>query len=422
MTTRFDVAVVGAGPAGAAAAILLARAGWSVALVERQAFPRRKVCGECIAASNLALLDALGVGAAVEARAGAELRRVALMRGDETIVAALPAGAGAHRWGRAIGREHLDTWLADAAQAAGATRFQPWALEAIGGRAGDFALKIRPIAGPGVEIEFVAGVVVAAHGSWEPLPCERQARRQARAGSDLFAFKANFHAAAIASDLLPVLSFASGYGGMVVADDGIATLAGCIRDDRLQALRADRPGMRAGDVFEAMLRRECRGVAVALEGATREGPWLASGPLRPGVRLRRGPGRGRDQVEDGFFRIGNAAGEAHPIVGEGISMALQSAFVLAALIGPERARLVGAATAREAQRRALAAYEAIWRRRFTRRLRVAAAFAHVAMRPALARVAWPLVRRWPGVLTLGARLSDKTRCAPEATRLVGDAA
>ena len=422
MTSRFDVAVVGAGPAGAAAAILLARAGWSVALVERQAFPRRKVCGECIAASNLALLDALGVGAAVEARAGAELRRVALMRGDETIVAALPAGAGAHRWGRAIGREHLDTWLADAAQAAGATRFQPWALEAIGGCAGDFALKIRPIAGPGVEIELVAGVVVAAHGSWEPLPCERQARRQARAGSDLFAFKANFRAAAIAPDLLPVLSFASGYGGMVVADDGIATLAGCIRDDRLQALRADRPGMRAGDVFEAMLRRECRGVAVALEGATREGPWLASGPLRPGVRLGRGPGQGQDKVEDGFFRIGNAAGEAHPIVGEGISMALQSAFVLAALIGPERARLVGTATAREAQRRALAAYEAIWRRRFTRRLRVAAAFAHVAMRPALARVAWPLARRWPGVLTLGARLSDKTRCAPEATRLVGDAA
>ena len=131
-----------------------------------------------------------------------------------------------------------------------------------------------------------------------------------------------------------------------------------------------------------MLRRECGGVAAALDGATREGPWLASGPLRPGVRL----GRRRGDGDDGVFRIGNAAGEAHPIVGEGISMALQSAFVLAALIGPARAALVGAATADEAQRRALAAYEAIWRRRFTRRLRVAAAFAHVAMRPALARV------------------------------------
>jgi len=122
VTTRFDVAIVGAGPAGATAAILLARAGWSVALIERQVFPRRKVCGECIAASNIALLDALGIGAEVEAHAGAELRRVALMRGEETIVATLPPGEGAHRWGRAIGREHLDTWLADAAEAAGATR------------------------------------------------------------------------------------------------------------------------------------------------------------------------------------------------------------------------------------------------------------------------------------------------------------
>ncbi|MGZ5657902.1 MAG: NAD(P)/FAD-dependent oxidoreductase, partial [Caldimonas sp.] len=66
MSTRFDAVVVGAGPAGSAAATLLARAGWSVALVERQRFPRRKVCGECIAASNLPLLDALGVGAEVE--------------------------------------------------------------------------------------------------------------------------------------------------------------------------------------------------------------------------------------------------------------------------------------------------------------------------------------------------------------------
>ena len=69
--------------------------------------------------------------------------------------------------------------------------------------------------------------------------------------------------------------------------------------------------------------------------------------------------------------------------------------------------------------RALAAYETLWRRRFARRLHVAAAFAHIAMRPALARAAWPLARRWPGVLTEGARLSGKTRCAPEAARLVG---
>jgi heterodisulfide reductase subunit A-like polyferredoxin len=62
MRSVFDAVIVGAGPAGSSAAILLARAGWSVALVEKQRFPRRKVCGECIAASNLSLLDALGIG------------------------------------------------------------------------------------------------------------------------------------------------------------------------------------------------------------------------------------------------------------------------------------------------------------------------------------------------------------------------
>ena len=51
--TKFDAVIVGAGLAGSAAAIQLARAGWSVALIERQRFPRRKVCGECVAASNL---------------------------------------------------------------------------------------------------------------------------------------------------------------------------------------------------------------------------------------------------------------------------------------------------------------------------------------------------------------------------------
>ena len=205
-----------------------------------------------------------------------------------------------------------------------------------------------------------------------------------------------------------MLSFAGGYGGMVVADDGIATLAGCIREDRLGRDREARPGERAGDVFEAILRRECAGVAAALRGAEREGPWLATGPIRPGVRLGQG---------DGIFRVGNAAGEAHPIVGEGISMALQSAFVLAALLGPERQALVASDSAAAAQSRLLREYEARWRQRFAQRLRIAAAFAHLAMRPWAARAAWPIVRAWPGLLTRGARWSGKTRAAPEALRL-----
>ena len=406
---RFDAAIVGAGPAGSAAAILLARAGWHVALVERQRFPRRKVCGECIAATNLPLLDALGVGDAVRSRAGAELRRVALWRGRRSVIAALPpAEDGAQPFGRALGREHLDTLLVERARVCGVTVFQPWALQRLEGEPGRFVFDLRRPGDDGARMELEAPVAIAAHGSWEPLPSERESLRAARRRSDLFAFKANFRGAALDPDLLPVLSFAGGYGGMVIADDGLATLACCVREDRLERERSVAGAQRAGDVVEAMLRRECGGVAAALSSAVREGVWLSTGPLRPGVRLGAG---------DGVFRIGNAAGEAHPIVGEGISMALQSAFVLASVLGPARAQRVTLGAEPAEQEPVMGAYEALWRASFAQRLRLAAAFAHVAMRPAAAAAFWPLLQRWPGVLAMGARWSGKTRCVVPAIGL-----
>jgi len=57
-----DAIVIGGGPAGTTVALLLARAGWSVALVERKSFPRRKVCGEYLSATNLPLFDHLATG------------------------------------------------------------------------------------------------------------------------------------------------------------------------------------------------------------------------------------------------------------------------------------------------------------------------------------------------------------------------
>src|SRR4029453_710516 len=100
--TSYHAIIVGAGPAGSTAAILLASAGWSVALIEKQAFPRRKVCGACIGASNLPLLATLGVGDTFGKLAGPELRKVAVYCGERVVHAPLPAVPNAsHPWGRA---------------------------------------------------------------------------------------------------------------------------------------------------------------------------------------------------------------------------------------------------------------------------------------------------------------------------------
>lgn len=61
----WDALVIGAGPAGALAARQLAQAGVRVLLVERNAFPRWKVCSACLNGQALSVLDAIGLEALV---------------------------------------------------------------------------------------------------------------------------------------------------------------------------------------------------------------------------------------------------------------------------------------------------------------------------------------------------------------------
>ncbi len=120
MDTAFDVAVVGAGPAGSMAAWGLARAGMSVALLDRATFPRDKVCGDALlpdavqALEEAGLLEtirreALAVGGAVFRSPGGHMLRV----GGDFLT---------------IRRERLDAMLVEAAGAAGARFFPGFAV------------------------------------------------------------------------------------------------------------------------------------------------------------------------------------------------------------------------------------------------------------------------------------------------------
>ena len=395
-----DAVVVGAGPAGAASAILLAAAGWRVVLVEQHPYPRQKVCGECLTPAGLALLHDLGVGERVLERAGPELTHVGWMSQRPTLIAALPPCTdGPHRYGRALGRDTLDSLLLARAAALGVEVMQPARVRRVAAIAGGFRSDIqwtRHGRARGAESIVHSRYVIDAHGSWEPAPAGAPAARTAQRGSDLFGFKASFDDARLAPGLLPVLSFDGGYGGIVVAESGRLTLAGCIRRDTLQAWRAQRrSGLPAGLAMEEYLRASCRGIRDALEGARRRDAWLTVGPLRPGIRAT---------PDTGPFLVGNAAGELHPLIGEGMSMALQSAFLLTHLLTRHGAGDDG--TQKAGLRRA---YNHAWRQLFMPKMRVAAAYAHLAMHPAAARPAGLLLQRFPRVLTTAARWAGKSR-------------
>ena len=332
------------------------------------------------------------------------------MAGDTTLTAPMPAlPEGPHRFGRALGREHLDTMLAGRARVIGATLLQPCSVRAVAGTHGDWRCEVVPAeaTGPSDGARLLrAPVLVSAQGSWEPQPKGLQeacsgidADRPKRAG-DLFAFKSSWREAQLAPGLLPVLSFPGGYGGIVLGDHGIVTLACCIRRDALQAVRRAAPGLSAAEAVDAHLRDACAGVADALRGARRSAAWLSVGPIRPGIRIGRQP--------DAPLAIGNAAGETHPIIGEGISMAMQSAFMLAERLLADDGRPLRDASAL----RAIAIGHAdAWRSAFAPRLRLAAVLSHLAMRPWLARPLLPLLRSRPALMTLAAQVAGKARCA-----------
>ncbi|MER8763692.1 MULTISPECIES: FAD-dependent monooxygenase [unclassified Mesorhizobium] len=396
-----DAIIIGAGPAGTSVALTLVRRGWAVAIVEKSAFPRRKVCGEYISASNLALLDRLEIGDAWRTNAGPEIRRVGLFSGETCVEAAMPrAGAGPRAkdsFGRALGRDILDSLLLQAARSAGVEIFQPCravAIEPDGGmqrvriQAGDEAAILR------------APVIVAAHGSWEPGPLPSQLAKANRP-SDLLGFKAHFTGSSLPPDLMPLLAFPGGYGGMVSADHGRLSISSCIRRDMLARLRKQygpkqRSHVSAADAVSRHLVDSCRGVRNALEPALLDGPWLAAGPIRPGIR---------SCYEEDIFRVGNAAGESHPVIAEGISMALQSGWLLAC-------ELACAPSGRAGREAAARRYEAAWKRLFSTRVYAAAAVAGIALRPGSATLMAAIVRNFPQTLTLGAQLSGKTKPVP----------
>lgn len=385
-----DAIIIGGGPAGSSTAIALAQSGWSVALVEKAAFPRRKVCGEFMSGTSLALLDRLGVGEQWRSEAGPEIRRVGFFSGDVSAEAPMPAAGTIP--GRALGRDRLDTILLLAAKQAGVEIHQPCKALAIGR---DHDLQRVTVESGKQELMLGAPIVVAAHGSWEPGNLPSQIERTSKS-SDLFGFKAHFTGATLAPDLMPLLIFPGGYGGMVTADCGRVSISCCIRRDVLSTLRQQFGNIAAAEALSRHVLASCRGVKAVLADAELDGAWLSAGPIQPGIRAC---------YDRDIFRVGNIAGESHPVIAEGISMALQSGWLLAR-------ELIAAGRGCNSSEAIGDRYQKAWRRQFSTRVRAASAIARIALWPGGQAAMRAVIRNFPAALTIGAELSGKTREMP----------
>jgi geranylgeranyl reductase family protein len=156
-----DVVVVGAGPAGTAAAITAVRAGRSVVVVDKARFPRDKCCGDGLTVAALRLLEQLGLDpAAVASWTPVDAAIVSGPSGRE-VTFPLPERDGL--FAVTARRVDLDAALVDVARSAGATVLEDWAVAALHQHHDH------------VELSSAGGMVVrarhvvAADGMWSPV-------------------------------------------------------------------------------------------------------------------------------------------------------------------------------------------------------------------------------------------------------------
>jgi menaquinone-9 beta-reductase len=127
-SSRYDVIVVGGGPAGSIAALTLARDGVRVALVDKATFPRDKACGDIVGPRGLQILTDLGI----PQPKGRPVGKICVV-GPTGRRAQLPCGEGLTYpdHGMAVTRTVFDSMLHDAAVAAGADPMHGRAVEPL---------------------------------------------------------------------------------------------------------------------------------------------------------------------------------------------------------------------------------------------------------------------------------------------------
>ena len=173
-----DVVVVGAGPAGSAAAATLARAGLDVVLADKATFPRDKCCGDGLTALALRQLEALGLDPAEVASWLPIHEAVIHAPGGRIARLPLPSGPGLHA--AVARRADLDAALVKVADGAGATTATGHGLAAITPGADRVVVDLDGLG------RVAARYVIAADGMWSPT------RRML--GLDMAGYRGDWHA------------------------------------------------------------------------------------------------------------------------------------------------------------------------------------------------------------------------------------
>lgn len=351
----WDVAVVGAGPAGALAARALAQRGCGVLLLDKSAFPRGKVCGGCINHRTQYALASAGLGNLLTDLGAANVDGLTLAAGARTASIPIPGYFG-------ITRETLDNALVTEAVNTGAA-FLPKS-RAVSTRA-EAETRVIGVSQYDSTVEIRARIVVAAGGLGSGFAHDSQDVAPAsRIGAGIILDDAPEY---YQIGQIYMACAAGGYVGLTRVEDGRIDIAAAFDPPYIRAKGGLGPA--AAGVFEE--------AGFAVWPAFSEGAWRGTPAL---TRTN------TEVTAERMYVIGDAAGYVEPFTGEGIAWAATTALAVAPIV----------ADAVDCPTQAL---ERAWKQQYrqivTRRQYLCYALAHALRRPSLMKTAIRLLSRMP---------------------------
>ncbi|MCA9134138.1 MAG: FAD-dependent monooxygenase [Planctomycetales bacterium] len=299
----WDVLVIGAGPAGSAAAMGCVRAGLQVLLVDAKRFPRRKVCGGCLNRVSYRMLQELLGAEHPLWKASCPLDSVRLTHGRRHFVLPMPAGV-------AVDRQRLDSCLVQAAEREGVVFRAPLRAQLLP-VAGERRAVALTTAGATWQVSARAVVLASGLGgraaTQEP-SLLLEAGRTSRVGIEAIfeRFPENYHRGAV-----HMVVGRQGYVGLTQLEGKRLHVAAAVDVAALQRLGP-------AELCQAILRQA--GAPPLLEDPRAQ--WQGTPPLtaRPNCR-----------AAERVFLVGDAAGYVEPFTGEGIRWAVHSGLGVAPL-------------------------------------------------------------------------------------------
>jgi flavin-dependent dehydrogenase len=288
VNATYDLIVIGGGPAGTAAAIIAARSGARVLLLEKGRFPRQKVCGEFVSAESLLLLrDLLSENAAPVLKDALRISEARMFLDGRMLITAVDPPAAS------IARYDLDRALWSSAVEAGVEAKQETTVQQVE-RDGQ-AFHLASSAGA-----FAARAVINASGRWSNLT-----RASFSASERWIGIKSHF-AESTPPQSVDLYFFKGGYCGVQPVAPGEINACAMVKPEVATSL----PQVMA-----------CHPELLA-----RSRGWEPIGiPVNTSPLIFREP----EPERDGVWMAGDAAGFVDPFVGDGISLALRSGAMAA---------------------------------------------------------------------------------------------